>query len=51
MDHVLQKLWVVLIHQYNFNELANVNDNSCQPVILGCTDINSHNYNLCLSWW
>ena len=31
---------------YNFNLMANVNDNSCQSVISGCTDINSYNYNL-----
>ena len=29
---------------YNYNVLANVNDNSCQLIILGCTDINAFNY-------
>ena len=30
---------------YNYNSLANTNDNSCYPIIEGCFDETAYNYN------
>jgi hypothetical protein len=36
--------WMYRSNAFNYNSLANVDDNSCIAVVLGCTDPTADNY-------